>query len=170
MKTDAATPHSLVFWIMIAVPALAVIASFTTLALAIRGAEPELPASYHWEGAALDQDLQRLQAASRLGVTAQLQFEPDGTLALRTRFRDPLYVPPATLTLRVSHATLAKQDRSVTLQRDGEIWRARSNTLPAGHWLLELTDGRRWLLRREFSAPLESLELGSAVPSASPSQ
>jgi hypothetical protein len=164
MSVAVRRQQSAIFWFMIGIPAVAVIASFATLFLAIRGAEPELPATYHWEGAALDQDLQRLQYAGQLGLQAQLQFGPDGRISLRPRFGDPLYLPPQTLTLRLSHATLPGNDRALTLRRNGDLWTGQSGALPAGHWRLELTDEHRWLLRSEFSAPLASLELHGLRP------
>lgn len=168
MTSFSANKRSPIIWVMIGIPVIAVLASFTTLALAIRGAEPELPASYHWEGKALDNDLAKLRAGQDLGVHGPLELRADGSVALRPLFADPAYLPPAELTLRLSHATLAREDRVLTLRRDGDVWLARTNALPAGHWLLELTDGHDWLLRREFTAPQATLELGEKTASSSP--
>lgn len=168
MTTFSASKRSPVVWVMIGIPVIAVLASFTTLALAIRGAEPELPASYHWEGAALDTDLARLKAAQTLGVRGSLELRADGNVALRPQFADASYTPPPSLTLRLSHATLAREDRVLALRRDGNVWLARTTALPAGHWLLELTDGKDWLLRREFTAPRDSIEIGSTADGTSP--
>lgn len=162
MTSSSANKRSPIMWVMIGIPVIAVIASFMTLVLAIRGAEPELPASYHWEGHALDQDLQRLQFGQKLDVRGPLELRADGNVALRLQFADAAYSAPAELTLRLSHATLAREDRVLTLHRDGDVWLARTKPLPAGHWLLELTDGKDWLLRRQFMAPQNVVELGSA--------
>jgi hypothetical protein len=59
-------------WAMIGIPAATVVASAITLMMAYGGAEPELPARYAWEGAALDQDIARAARARELGLGAEL--------------------------------------------------------------------------------------------------
>ena len=157
-----------IMWVMIGIPVAAVLASFITLGLAIRGAEPELPASYHWEGQALDEDLARLQNASAISLGASLRFAADGSVAvtLRDASTSAPLPQPQSLTLRLAHATLAGRDRVVTLQRDGDVWRASTAPLPRGHWLVELADNRSWLLRGELSAPVDQAELRANTPGA----
>ena len=74
---------NLVIWVMIALPAIAVIGSILLVFSSVRDAEAELPAHYAWEGAALDQDLARAQRTEQLGASMGLEFAPDGVRARR---------------------------------------------------------------------------------------
>jgi hypothetical protein len=65
-----------------ACPLFAVVASILLVFVSLRGAEAELPANYSWEGAALDQDLQRARRAEALGAV-RLEFAADGRLVAR---------------------------------------------------------------------------------------
>jgi uncharacterized protein len=136
-----------VLWLVIALPALAVVASFTSYYLAVTRGDKELPASYHWEGSALAGDDARLLEAARLGVNAALRIDPVGercTLELSG-------AAPASLRLDLAHPSDPAGDRHVALQRasDGSNrYEAPCAALAPTHWWVQVGDaGGNWLLR-----------------------
>jgi len=139
MKNRPANP---VLWLVIALPLLAVVASLTSLALAVTRGDPELPKD--WEGAALDRDQQRLTLAASEGITATISYRPDTqhcAIALHG-------AAPAQLRLDLVHPTDPRADRRLTLARAGESYEADCAGLPVAHWWLEVSDDTgRWMLR-----------------------
>ena len=63
-----------VLWFVWALLGATVIAGLTTLAIALREADRELPASYHWEGELLDRDFARMRTAASHGIEAHLAY------------------------------------------------------------------------------------------------
>ena len=161
-----ATPHSrpnLTLWVAIGIPVLTIIASVITVYVAAIRAEPELPANYHWEGAALDADIARSDRAAELGVAAQLRFTDDGRIEATLRTHSAAD-QPAQLSLRLTHATLPEQDRQLTLQREADgIYRASTAAIPRAHWLLELGVPGQWRVRGNLPATSRDVLLGRAT-------
>ncbi|MCP5471857.1 MAG: FixH family protein [Sinobacteraceae bacterium] len=153
-----------VVWVAIGVPAFAVIAGILLVFLSLRGAEPELPANYSWEGAALDQDLERARRAEELGAMIGLEFGADGNLVARLGFRDATQVLPTRLVVQLAHATLPQLDRRFEMPLDDAsgTYIARLPPLQRGRWLIEIADGdgNAWRLRKRFLAPAAQVGLG----------
>jgi hypothetical protein len=158
-------PANPVLVLVIALPLLAVIGSFVSLALAVTRGDSELPKNYHWEGGALDRD-QELQArAARLHIFGTLGFDPltqQCTLLLRG---PPGEAPPASLRLTLAHPTASRLDQHLLLLLRGDRYLAPCSALPAAHWWLELADEQNgWLLRSRLHGDLhEPVQIG-AVP------
>jgi hypothetical protein len=167
---SAAPPHprpraNLALWAMLGIPAATVVASAITLVMAYGGAEPELPARYAWEGAALDQDIARATRARELGVGAGLALAGSGRIVLRLAVATAsTYTRPPALMLHLTHATRPALDRSVTLARvEGtDRYEARTDDpLPPGRWLVQLDDDRGgWRLRGRLETPGVAARLG----------
>jgi hypothetical protein len=149
-----------VVWIMIGVPLAAVCASMLTLFLAIRGSEPPLPAQYAWEGQALEQDFARADRAGALGAAAELEFGA-GRVRVALDFSASKQAPPASLELRLTHATLPALDRTIRLVRaaGSDAYWADLPALQRGHWYVELA-ATDWRLRGRFQAPVSYVRLG----------
>jgi uncharacterized protein len=148
-----------VLWLVIALPLLAVVASLASLALAVTRGDPELPKDYHWEGAALERDQQRLALAAERGIGATIRYQPaDGSCMVSVRG-----AAPDTLRLALVHPVDPRADRRLTLARTGDTYRGRCGVLPPAHWWLELADGQeQWLLRaRTQGGLLQPVELGA---------
>lgn len=154
---------NLVIWVMIALPAIAVIGSILLVFSSLHEAEAELPTHYAWEGAALDQDLARAQRTEQLGATMGLQFAPDGRLVARLAFRDPAQALPPKLLVRLTHSLLPALDRQLELALDAAsgTYGATLAPLQRGHWLIEVADvDGGWRLRERFLAPAAHVGLG----------
>ena len=160
-------PANPVLWMVIALPLLAVAASLVSLALAVDSGDAELPKDYHWEGAALDSDQQRLALAASAGIGATISYQADTrrcTVALHG-------AAPAQLRLALVHPTDPRADRRLTLARAGGGARGVADAsyetdcagLPAAHWWLEVADDAgRWLLRGRSSGRLQPpVQLGA---------
>jgi uncharacterized protein len=158
-------PANPVLWIVIALPLLAVAASLASLALAMSRGDPELPKDYHWEGAALDRDQERLALAARQQISATIGFDvASGLCTVTVRG-----AAPAALRLSLTHPVDPRLDRSFELARAqqspaGAGYAAPCAPLPAAHWWLELSDDQqRWLLRSRAQGTLEPpARLGAA--------
>lgn len=175
-----------VLWITLGVPLAAVCASVLTLFLAVREAEPPLPARYSWEGLALEHDQARAARAAALGAAATLDFESPGRLRVELAFAATGAALPPVLELHLTHATLPPLDRSLRLLRDADsgAFVAELPALQPGHWLVELATagpaapgtpaatppataatppaaaGNDWRLRGEFNSPASIVRLG----------
>ena len=154
-------PANPVLALVIALPLLAVVGSFVSLALAVTRGDSELPKNYHWEGGALDRDEELQARAARMHIVGTLGFDPatgQCTLVLRG-------AAPAALRLTLAHPTESNLDQHLLLQRRGDRYRAPCSAPPAAHWWLELADLQDgWLLRSRLHGDLhEPVRLGTAL-------
>ena len=97
-------------WILMALPASAVVAGFVTLWLAIQSDNSMVVADYYKEGKAINQRIARDARASELGLGAQVSLR-DGRLgvALTGALTEPL----AAVSVRFVHVAHAQHDREV---------------------------------------------------------
>jgi hypothetical protein len=158
-----ATRHHPIFWAMIGIPAAAVLASFYTLYLAVSGSEPELPPQYVSEGSALDADFARAQRAIDAGITVRIGWLPQQPAMIEAYYVSTLGVAaPATLDVRMTHATLPALDQTLTLTRvEGtERYLANIASLPPGAWLIEVS-AADWRLRGRIESSGDAVILGA---------
>lgn len=158
------SPANPVLVLVIALPLLAVVGSFASLALALTRGDSELPKNYHWEGGALDREQERMTRAAQLGIGATIAIDP-----LAQRCTVALHgAAPAALRLTLTHPTSTGADRAVTLARHGTSYSAPCPALAAAHWWLELADDQeQWLLRARLHGDLqEPSALGAAAARA----
>lgn len=146
-------------WLVIGLPAAAVIASFVTLGLAIRGSDDVVRDDFRKEGLSIHPDPRRDAAAATLGARAHVAIDGIAGIVV-VSLEVSRGTRPGSLLLILSHATRSDLDRLVRLElRDGE-WRGASGTLPDGHWYAELTPGdRAWRLTGEFRGATAGLDL-----------
>lgn len=152
------------FWVMIGIPAFAIVASALLIAEALRSAEPELPASYAVEGDALEADFAAAEIAHRAGVVLRLEFIDGNHVRVRAEARDTHTLPPA-LELRFTHATLPKLDRHAVIRRTApNTYEGELAALERGRWLLQIDarpdEGPSWKLRQRLHAPFDIVTLG----------
>jgi hypothetical protein len=169
MNTTEPRRANPVLWLVIGLPALAVAASFVSLALAVTRGDKELPAAYHWEGTGLASDEARGATAARLGLAATLQVDSVGercTLELAG-------ATPAALRLDLTHPTDPSADRHVALQRsshDSNRYEAPCAALAPAHWWVQVSDAEgQWLLRgRANGALATAFALSAQAPAPAP--
>ena len=147
-------------WILMAGPAIVVVASLVTVWLAIRSDDGLVVDDYYKQGLAINRTLGRSDAAGRLGVTARL-YLADG----RIRVLLGAAGAPAALTLRLVHPTRTGMDQNLDLAavQPGE-YEGRPQPLRPGRWHVVL-EGAGWRLAGDWMLPAVGvLKLG--VPSA----
>ena len=150
-------------WLVIAIPALTVVAGLTTVFTAFRKADVEVSDDVRREGLAIHQDPTRDNAASALGVTAKFTLAGGHLHVELAPGRAP---SPSTLLVVLSHATRAEYDQLVplTAAADGSF-DTMLPTLRAGHWYIEVTPtDRSWRLTGEFTGGTAELALTPEAP------
>ena len=151
-----------VFWLMWALPGAAVLAGFTTLAIALHGADRPLPEAYHWEGERLDADFARQRAAVERGV--RVTFEAvDGRCVAHLVASSG---DPAALDVLLTHGSDAGFDRALKLPRiaPGE-YAADCTAPPAGKWRISVDEpAGAWSVRGIVDGRLSRVELHARDP------
>ena len=151
-----------VFWLMWLLPASAVLAGFTTLAIALKNADRPLPADYHWEGNGLDEDFARAEAAAALGLDVTLDFHGGQCRAVMRN----LPTDPAALNLLLTHGSYAALDRRIRLSRvaAGE-YHVACAPLESGRWRVGLDDDtRKWSIRGSLDDRVTTLQIRADGP------
>lgn len=148
-------------WIVMAGPAIVVVAGFATAFIAFRSGDGLVAADYYKQGLAINRVLEREARAQALGVRATVQFSES-----RERVRVILRMPgpaPAELRLALVHPTRAGQDQSVALRRVSEGVYAGDMGIPSSSILtlhLEDTAGA-WRVAASWPTEDSSVELGN---------
>ncbi len=152
--------HPLV-WLVIALPASAIVGGLVTLAIAITHADSTVDDNWYRDGKAINRSLEEEHRAARLGLAARL--EADG----RVRLSSAIAVPwPATLELSLRHPAFADRDRALTLSHRGEGLYTTDAALPEqGEWDVTLAppDGA-WRLYHRLRLGPDGARLGSVEP------
>lgn len=144
-------------WLLMLMPAVAVVAGFITLWLALTSNNAMVVDDYYREGKAINLELARDREAHARGVGAVLAAE-DGRVTVRLEARTGAL--PAALRLRVVHATRAELDRSYALVRVAPgVYADPSAHLPGpGRWQVLIEDPERgWRLVsavQDFAEPV----------------
>ena len=143
-------------WFIIALPASAVIAGFTTLWIAMQTQDSLVMVPEQGVRAEADRQVAAARLASELGLAAVVDIDlTTGVVKAAMRSGD-LEATPATLTFEMSHPAFADRDRIITLNQampdeDGNpIWVGHFVTIPQGRYyaVLESSD---WRLSAEWN-------------------
>jgi hypothetical protein len=143
-------------WLLIAIPACAVVGGFVTLALAIATNDGLVVDDYYWQGKQINRVLSRDRAAAAHAMSADLSFDyGHGVVHARLHAREAAYLP-ARVRFALLHATRAGFDRTLELDRTakGDYY----STLPVlapGHWYLQL-EAEDWRLFGSMHVPEET--------------
>lgn len=148
-------------WLLIGLPATAVVASFITLFIAIDKADDLVIDNYYKEGLAINRELAADEYAQQLKITATTTIDamhPAVAVALEGEFSSTT-PRPQQIIVHFVHPVSAARDLLLVLNADGSgVFR---NTLPHvmdGRWTLEIRDlTSSWRLRRDIAiAPASS--------------
>lgn len=144
-------------WMLIGLPAIAVIASFTSLFIAIDKADDTVADNYYKNGLAINQELAADQQAKTLGLRAQLGLDPQPQQLIVT-LQGQLAPAPAQLRAQFAHPVSADDDFTVILTAiaPGQ-YRGRLLQKPHGRWTVDITDpaSAAWRLREEIAIPAD---------------
>lgn len=144
-----------VLWLVIGLPAAAVVASFATLIVSTRAADQPLPTRYHWEGEAYDADQARVNKARQVGVRAQIHYDAQ---AKQCEVVLSAAAPDA-LRMDLAHPTDQSLDRHLKLARTATGYRAACEPLPLANWWIEVADDSAgWALRGRLRSDFAGME------------
>ena len=146
-------------WLLMAGPAIVVVAGFITLALAIQSSDGLVADDYYKQGKAINMTITRDAQARALGYRAQLELSAEGRVALK--FDDA--APKAKLLkLTLHHPTRAGFDREILLSRNPDnIYTAAMAPIDASRWSMTLEDeSRTWRLTGDWSSGQRTVALG----------
>lgn len=118
-------------WLLMAGPAVVVIAGIATAVIAFSGADGLVADDYYKQGLGINREIARDQAARDLRIEGHVALLPGlARVTLKAEARLPDRV-----TLRLVHPTRASLDRTVHPARVGDgLWEAPLDSLPAGRW------------------------------------
>lgn len=127
-------------WILMAGPAIVVVAGIGTAVLAVQTDDPVVADDYYTQGLGINRELAREQHARDLAIGATLQFNEEGT-----RVRAVLAMNgPAPAALKLSLLPLARtaEKQEITLAPTSPgIFEGPMKRAQAGNWDVELEDG-----------------------------
>ncbi len=103
-------------WFVIAIPALAVIFSLEFVYIAVTHQDPVVRDDWYQDGKAVNQDFARSDAATRLGLKADVRLDAEtGEVLLTLHSNKP--ISTSTIGLNFVHATIKDRDQSLVLHR-----------------------------------------------------
>jgi hypothetical protein len=149
-------------WLLIAGPALVVIAGFVTAYLAWSTDDGVIAEDYYKRGLLINRSLEREARARALNLGATVELDATGNVRVALRGADAAMTSPS-VTLRLVHATRAGLDRSAALSASADrLYRGRIDPPPAGRWIVSVeADGWR-LPPVEIAGRVSAVELDAS--------
>jgi hypothetical protein len=146
-------------WLLIAGPAIVVVAGFVTLWLAVVSDDGLVADDYYKRGLLINRQLARTDLGAARGAIASVHG--DGRVEVTLSGAGDA---PATLRARFVHPTRAGLDRSVLLNRTAVgAYAGTIDPLTAGRWLVTIEADAWRLPTIEAATPITGLKLGIAT-------
>ncbi len=149
-------------WLLMAGPAIVVVAGIATAWLAWSTDDGVVADDYYKRGLIINRQLERSRHGETLGLGAVLEITPEGAVRLRlSGLADA--AAPANLRAMLANATRAGGDRLVTLERGADgIYAGRMAPLPAGRWRVSVETDAWRLPTAEANGAVREVRLGTA--------
>jgi len=146
-------------WLLMAGPAIVIVAGFYTLWLAVRSDDGLVADDYYKRGLAINQTLLRAQRAEELALGARVEPGVDGG-QVRVTVTGAAALPPV-LRLRLVHPTQAVADQWIELRAVGPgIYEGTRVAPAAGRRVMMLEDAARtWRLAGEAANSAQAVVL-----------
>lgn len=150
-------------WLLMAGPAVVVVASFITLWLAVHTDDGLVTENYYRQGLAINQTLKLSERARELGLEAGLRIGVD-QISVRLAAADARFAPPETIQVSVAHPTRAGLDQTQTLTRQGARYVGRFRLPADGHWTVMIEDAAKtWLMMGNIVLPASEEQVFGGV-------
>ncbi len=147
-------------WLLALVPIATVLASGVTLWLALSSKDGLVAEDYYKQGLTINRRIEREQAATQLGLSAQLHFSAADK---RVTVTLPAGTPrPTTLLLRVAHPTRSGLDQSARLALvSPDVYAGSLDLAQAPRWHVSIDDPDRvWRVSGIWPAGADEVRLG----------
>ena len=148
-------------WLLMAGPAIVVVASMFTGWLALTTDDAIVADDYYKRGLSINNRLERVERAATLEMKAVADIAADGRV--RVTLSSPSQDPdayPAVVVLGVAHATRGGMDRAAELVRGpGGTYDGRIEPVGPGRWLVSLETNSWRLPAVEIAGETRTLEL-----------
>lgn len=139
-------------WLLMALPAAAVVAGFFTLWLAVTTNDGLVADDYYKAGLAINKTLARDERAHELNLSAHCKLDAEGIVVVMTA-REGMILP-GRLRLTISHPTRAGLDQVVDLTGISGKYHGAIRGLTMGRWQLILEDAaHNWRLTGAVRIP-----------------
>jgi len=126
-------------WLLMAGPAVVVVAGFATLWLAVSSSDGLVVDDYYKQGLAINQTIERDVLAAQRGYRAEVALADGGRNIIVRLASAAGELLPETLQLRLVHPTRAGRDGLVLLRQHGPgFYEGTGPVLTAGRWILVL--------------------------------
>jgi len=133
-------------WIVMSLPAVAVVASLSAAWIAFKGADPLVAEDYYKEGLAINKVIDEEERAHALGISAQVEVA-GGRLIVRLAG-----ARPDAIFVRLVHHTRGGLDQRLRLPRAAGGYAADIVPLAPGRWHVYIEDPQgTWRVVREVS-------------------
>lgn len=142
-------------WILMAGPAVVIVAGVITLWLAVVSNDGLVTDDYYKQGLAVNQQLHREHQAGSLGLHADVMRAGANIRLLIAADGDAKL--PSELFLKLAHPTRAGQDHSVQMSSEGQgFYSGKLAAEVTGRWLVSIEDpAGQWRLQGEWQADSE---------------
>ena len=153
-------------WLIMAGPAIVVVAASWTAWLAIKSSDGLVEEDYYKQGLAVNQVVARNQHAGDLGLRAEVVRGGDGSLLRVFLHGKPGDTLPAELKLRIKHPTRGGFDQNLVLHADSAgFYSGKLNAPLTGRWHIALEDDKReWRLTGDWNIEKQTtLRMAAAV-------
>lgn len=143
-------------WILIAVPAMSVVAGFLMLYLAMTTWDGLVVDDYYRQGRAIDLVVARSVRARDLGLKAELSMTGE-RISVRLEATDEASLPDEII-VSITHPTRGGHDQTLHLRGQGGVYEGAVSSLAAGRWNIQLEDAMKsWRLNDEINVPTVSV-------------
>lgn len=155
-------------WILMAGPAIVVVAGIITAWIAYTRGDPVISDDYYRKGLAAAQTLASSERAQAFGLQAAVRLSADDSVSVKLVAGSGTFVAPAEIRLTLSHPTRAGLDQTQSLFLEGDTYRGRLHLPASGHWLL-LIEGNAaadqgWRLLGKVILPATEVKIGGVAP------
>ena len=135
-------------WLVFGLPAVAVVASFITLAIAIKGSDSLVVDDYYKQGLEINEVLIREDHAKAAALAFTSTFSADGVLTLSFTAQ-PAFPYPDQIDLQLNHATRDDVDRKLPMIHAGNgVYVAKISKLEAGPWYVDASTSQWRVVKR----------------------
>lgn len=142
-------------WMVIALPATAVVAGLITVYIAVANQDSLVVDDYYKQGKAINQELSRDSKSAALGLSAFVDLNAETGEVLVSLSAVENYSLTQEITFKLIHRTLSGSDQVTTLVQSGGKPEYRGYIRPPikeGRWTIQIISEDAWRLKQNFTS------------------